>query len=242
MLQTPGATIALLTNAHGLRVQLDYVDGCRTSCVGAHPQCYTPLRQCRASGAGEAPARSHGCSTVRSEVFCRKHKKVKCGGVCRNHCEVKVYVDGTRQPLPKATSAREVFDGLLTLELLALPEDRDGYERKLELVLPWGGQVRLASIHLLEGSAPLSVRRAPRPHDGFTYLAYGDSITPGAMSKALAPPLRPEWPRCLACARRRILAVAKSCSSMANWPMRARMSHAFVDAGTACAPTRRTPS
>ena len=115
MLRSPGATVSLLTNAVGVRAVLEY-DDCRTSCAGKYPACYVPLRQCSDGG----PTGSHrGCSSRRSEAYCIEHKKAKCGGTCKNHCEPKLYVNGARLPLP-AESSRDRYDGLVTLDLLAV--------------------------------------------------------------------------------------------------------------------------
>ena len=184
MLQTPGATIAVVTNAARIRAQLEYSD-CRTGCVGLHPVCYSVLRQC--ADAAHTAKGSHHCSSTRSQTYCMKAGKVKCGGVCRNHCEPKVYVDGVRRDLPLA-SVRERYDGLLTLELLALGERPR--ERRVEVVMPWGGQVRFGALQLLEDeSTPrVTVRRAPFPRS-FTYVAYGDSLTNGMCADTPYPEL-----------------------------------------------------
>lgn len=184
MLQAPGATIALVTNAVRIRAQLEYFD-CRASCVGLHPVCYSVLRQCTDSS-DTAPTSKGHCSSTRSHAYCVKHGKVKCGGACRNHCEPKVYVDGVRRDLPVA-SILERYDGLITLELLAFERPR---ERRIEMVMPWGGQVRFGALQVFEDeSTPrVTVRRAPLPH-GFTYVAYGDSLTNGMCADTPYPEL-----------------------------------------------------
>ena len=180
MLRSPGATVSLLTNAVGVRAVLEY-DDCRTSCAGKYPACYVPLRQCSDGG----PTGSHrGCSSRRSEAYCIEHKKAKCGGTCKNHCEPKLYVNGARLPLP-AESSRDRYDGLVTLDLLAVSGLR---ERRIDMVMPWGGEVRFASLQLRTDSPEeLSLRRAPTPR--FTYVAYGDSITGGSCADTPYPEL-----------------------------------------------------
>ena len=199
MLQTPGASVSVLTNAVGVRAVLLYAD-CRTGCAGVHPVCYTPRRQC-------FDRHMSSCTARRSEAFCVAHKRTKCGGICRNHCQPTLYVDGVRQELP-APSVRDRYDGLLTLELLASNQqqpaadrqstsneqpigrraiERRAIERRVDLVMPPGGAVRFASLQLLAepGTGPLTVRRAPAPR--FTYVAYGDSITAGSCADTPYP-------------------------------------------------------
>lgn len=181
MLRSPGATVSLLTNAVGVRAVLEY-DDCRTSCAGKYPACYVPLRQC--SDGGPNKGSHQGCSSRRSEAYCIAHKKAKCGGVCKNHCEPKLYVNGARLPLP-AVSTRDRYDGLVTLDLLAVSGLR---ERRIDMVMPWGGEVRFASLQLRTDSPEeLSLRRAPTPR--FTYVAYGDSITGGSCAETPYPEL-----------------------------------------------------
>ena len=206
MQQTPGASVSVLTNAVGIRAELSYSD-CRTGCAGVYPVCYTPRRQC-------FDRHMTSCTAKRSEAFCVAHKLTKCGGICRNHCQPTLYVDGVRRELP-APSVRDRYDGLLTLELLASnqqpnsdhrqitsnrqpnsnqppaaneqPLERRPIERRVDLVMPPGGEVRFASLQLLAepGTGPLTVRRATVPR--FTYIAYGDSVTAGSCADTFYP-------------------------------------------------------
>ncbi len=90
--QTPGATVAVYTNAQAARLTLDYPGLCQPSCPtsGDPGQCYI------ASGRGDA---------LPSDV-------------CRSNCVPLLYVDGVRRTLPPHRAAQTGdYRGVMTLDL-----------------------------------------------------------------------------------------------------------------------------
>ena len=150
----PGARVSLLTDADRVRVMVEYGTSCRAECPGTPPDhCYRPKP-------------GHG--------FMR--------GTCTNHCAIKLYMNGVPRPLP-SQSRRADFDAPRTEALLLFEPLGGGAQlprtlRKVEIVMPWGGEVAIKGFELqrADGALPSLKRPESRP---FRFVAYGDSITQG---------------------------------------------------------------
>ena len=155
----PGARVSLLTDAQRVLVLLEYGVSCRASCAGTPPNyCYHPR-----PGQG----------------FMH--------GTCTNHCQPKLYVDGRVKPLPAESIHSDVAGG--NIEALLLFDHgvaTQGRLQKVELVMPWGGEVRVRGfeLHRMDGAVPSLMRP---PESPFRFIAYGDSITQGYCSPTPYP-------------------------------------------------------
>ena len=100
-------------------------------------------------------------------------------GVCVNHCEPKLYVDGGLQALPEQ-SRRLEYEGAQQEELLLLDvANISGHKNRIiELVMPFGGEIVLRGFRLSCTDGRVPTLQRPREHV-FQYIAYGDSITQG---------------------------------------------------------------
>ena len=144
----PGARVTLLTDATRVHAVLVYVVPCEEACAGTLPNhCYHPRN-------------------------CERGAQFQCGA-CTNHCAPNIYVDGVLQILP--TRRSEFGEGSHDILLFDITTAARR-ERRLELVMPWGGQVELHQIRLCCGTPSL---RRPTASSTFHFVAYGDSITQG---------------------------------------------------------------
>ena len=151
----PGARVTLLTDATRVRVALEYVTACQAACAGTPPDhCYHPHPDC-----GER----------RFHFMC---------GECTNHCAPSLYVDGVLQEL--ASTQAEFSEGTHDVLLMELDDTGPRRERRLELVMPWGGEVQIHGFRLCCGTPPLL--RKPTRSSTFSFVAYGDSIVQGYCS------------------------------------------------------------
>lgn len=146
----PGARVTLVTNATRVHAKLAYVIACEASCPGTLPNnCYRPAPSCSGSA------------------------HVQCG-TCTNQCSPQLYVDGELRALPSRHS--EYGEGVHDVLLLEVADSSPRRERRLELVMPWGGQVELLHFRLCCATPNL---QQPMPSSEFHFVAYGDSITQG---------------------------------------------------------------
>jgi lysophospholipase L1-like esterase len=157
---SPGARVTMLTDALRVSVILEFANACEETCAGTPPDhCYRPSSRCHDD----------------NQIMC---------GACKNHCEPKLYVDGLFQPLRPTLPDGNVV-GTRTFQLVDAPsagatggdESQPQHrERRLELVMPWGGEVHLLGFEVCCDEPSL---RRPNASSAFRFLAYGDSITQG---------------------------------------------------------------
>lgn len=153
----PGARVAMLTDATRVHAVLEYVHPCESGCPGTLPDhCYRPDAICRGS----------------SHFMC---------GPCRNHCEPKVYVDGVLTQMPEGSAGQRPDIGLVPTDVLLV--DFTGASsararlRRIELVMPWGGEVHIRGFRLCCGNPQPRVSKPSG--SAFKFVAYGDSIVQG---------------------------------------------------------------